>query len=315
MTRLDLEGKVAIVTGAGRGIGRAEALLLAQLGARVVVNDMGGSFAGVGQDERPAVEVCEEIRAAGGVAEPNFANVTQAADVEALVSGTIERFGRLDVVVNNAGTLRDAMVFSADPAEWMSVVDVHLGGHFHMCHYVTEHWRNLHKAGDVAHRSIVNTTSESGLFGNVGQSNYSAAKLGIVGLTMTVAKEMAKYGVTVNSVAPRARTRMTTSTFEGTDRAGEFAASDGGFDAMDPGNIAPVVAYLATDAAADINGQVFIVYGAAVGRVRLPRLGEMVTNDGRWTLEALHERRAELFTDAGASHFEGPRGYARMPKQ
>jgi NAD(P)-dependent dehydrogenase (short-subunit alcohol dehydrogenase family) len=313
MTRLD--GKVAIVTGAGRGIGRGEAVALAAEGARVIVNDMGGSWQGEGRDERPAAEVCEEIRSLGGQAEPNFENVADPAGAERLITQAIEQFGRLDILVNNAGILRDAMVFSAAPDEWISVVDVHLKGHFLPTRYATAHWRQESKAGTTEHRTIVNTTSESGLFGNVGQTNDDAAKLGIVSFTIAVAKETAKYGVTVNAVAPRARTRLTTTTFEGSTREDEFGQRGGQFDDMDPGNIAPFVTYLATDDAADITGQTFIVWGGIVAHVRLPHISDMIIKPGRWTIDELTKRKAELFEEIGPSTYEGPRGYGRLPKQ
>ena len=314
MSRLD--GKVAIVTGAGRGIGRGEALALAAEGARVVVNDIGGSLNGMGGNERPAISVCEEIQAMGGHAMPNFDNVAEHTGAQRLVAQTIEEYGRLDILVNNAGILRDGMVFTIDPAEWVSVIDVHLKGHFLPTHYATAHWRQRSKAGETAHRRIVNTSSESGLFGNAGQTNYDAAKMGIASLTMAVANECRKYGVTCNAIAPRARTRMTTSTFEGTARAGEFAASqERAFDDMDPDNIGPFVAFLATDEAAEITGQTFIVWGGIVAHVRMPHVTDIVQKDGRWTVDELVERHAELFKEVAPGQFEGPRGHARLPRQ
>jgi NAD(P)-dependent dehydrogenase (short-subunit alcohol dehydrogenase family) len=310
-----LNGKVAIVTGAGRGIGREEALALAAEGAKVVVNDMGGDWNGSGADQRPAAEVCDEIAALGGEAVPNFENVATEDGASRLVAQAIETFGRLDVLINNAGILRDSMVFSSEPKEWASVVDVHLMGHYLPTRAATAYWREQSKAGNVSHRTIVNTTSESGLFGNVGQSNYAAAKLGIVGLTLAVAKETSKYGVTVNAVAPRARTRLTTTTFEGSNRSGEFSTVEGVFDAMDPSNIAPFVAFLASDAAADVTGQAFIVYGGTVAHVRLPRLGAMISKAGKWSVDELVAERAGLFKETAPDLLEGPRGYARLPKQ
>jgi NAD(P)-dependent dehydrogenase (short-subunit alcohol dehydrogenase family) len=310
-----LDGRVAVVTGAGRGIGRDEALTLAAEGARVVVNDMGGDWNGAGSDQRPAAEVCQEIRARGGQAVPNFANVATEAGAQSLLDQALSEFGGLDILVNNAGILRDSMVFSSDPGEWGSVLDVHVRGHYLPTRVVTAYWREQSKAGATAHRAIVNTTSESGLFGNVGQSNYAAAKLGIVGMTLTVAKETSKYGVTVNAVAPRARTRLTTTTFESSGRAGEFKTVDGGFDAMDPSNIAPFVAFLGTDAASDITGQTFIVYGGIVAHVRMPQLSDMIVKPGRWTVEELVEQHGGLFKEIPSNAYEGPRGYARLPKQ
>ncbi|MFC0449948.1 SDR family NAD(P)-dependent oxidoreductase [Rhodococcus jostii] len=310
-----LDGKVAIVTGAGRGIGREEALALAAAGAKVVVNDMGGDWNGEGSDERPAATVCDEIRALGGEATPNFDNVADPAGAERLVKQTLETYGDVDILVNNAGILRDSMVFSSEPKQWASVIDVHILGHYLPTRAVTAHWREQSKAGTTKHRAIVNTTSESGLFGNAGQSNYDAAKLGIVSFTIAVAKETAKYGVTVNAIAPRARTRLTTTTFDGSNRAGEFKVVDGVFDAMDPSNIAPFVAFLGTDAAAEITGQTFIVYGGIVAHVRLPHVADLIVKDGRWTIDELVAEHGGLFKEIGSNVYEGPRGYVRLPKQ
>ena len=310
-----LDGRVAVVTGAGRGIGREEALSLAAEGARVIVNDMGGDWNGQGSDARPAAEVCEEIKALGGAAAPNFENVATQAGAQSLLDQAVDTFGGIDILVNNAGILRDAMVFSSDPAEWGSVLDVHVRGHYLPTRVVTAYWREQSKAGLTDHRAVINTTSESGLFGNVGQSNYAAAKLGIVGLTLAVAKETSKYGVTVNAVAPRARTRLTTTTFENSNRSGEFKTVEGVFDAMDPSNIAPFVTFLATGAASEITGQTFIVYGGIVAHVRMPYLSDMIVKQGKWTVEELSDAVGGLFKEVPANSFEGPRGYARLPKQ
>jgi NAD(P)-dependent dehydrogenase (short-subunit alcohol dehydrogenase family) len=310
-----LDGKVALVTGAGRGIGRGEALALAAAGAKVVVNDFGGSWNGEGSDDRPAAEVAEEIRAAGGEAVANFGSVTDPADADAMVAQALESFGRLDILVNNAGILRDGMVFSIEPDEWFSVVQMHLMGHFLPTRAAGRHWRERGKEGDISHRVIVNTTSESGLFGNAAQSNYDAAKMGIVGFTIAVSRELAKYGVTANAIAPRARTRLTMGTFEGGDREKEFAVAEDKFDAMDPDNIAPFVVYLATEAASDVTGQTFIVCGGAVAHVKMPHVSDILFQEGKWTVEELVERSEDLFKNLGRNVYEGPRGYARLPKQ
>jgi NAD(P)-dependent dehydrogenase (short-subunit alcohol dehydrogenase family) len=311
-----LDGKVAVVTGAGRGIGREEAMLLASLGAQVVVNDLGVAFNGEGADDRPAAVVTAEIREAGGIATPNFSNVATPHGAEELISQAVDVYGRVDILVNNAGILRDGMIFSIEPDEWKSVIDVHLLGHFLPTRAAAKLWRSESKRADVqpAHRSVILTSSESGLFGNAGQSNYDVAKLGIVSMTIAASRELAKYGVSVNAIAPRARTRMTTATFESSGRAHEFAERDG-FDPMDPANIAPFVAFLASDAAADVTAQVFIVYGGVIGRVRLPYLESTIAKAGRWTVEELVEQSAQLFKTFPANHLEGPRGYARLPKQ
>jgi NAD(P)-dependent dehydrogenase (short-subunit alcohol dehydrogenase family) len=311
-----LDGKVAIVTGAGRGIGRGEALSLAAEGASVVVNDLGGAWQGGGADSRPASEVAEEIVAAGGNAVANFDDVTSEQGAEDLIGQALRTYGRLDVLVNNAGILRDGMVFSIEPAEWFSVVNMHLKGHFLPTRAAAKHWRERTKAGDTGHRAIVNTTSESGLFGNAAQSNYDAAKMGIVSFTVAVARELVKYGVTVNAVAPRARTRLTMGTFAGSGREQEFATAEKAFDPMDPDNIAPFVTFLATEDAADITAQTFIVYGGSVGHVKLPQVSDILFKEGgRLTVEEIATRRDELFKNIGPNHYEGPRGYARMPKQ
>jgi NAD(P)-dependent dehydrogenase (short-subunit alcohol dehydrogenase family) len=312
-----LEGKVAVVTGAGRGIGREEAMLLASEGARVVVNDLGADWNGMGQDDRPASQVVREIETAGGQAVANFSDVATDRGAEELITQAIDQYGDLHMLVNNAGILRDGMVFSLEPELWESVIKIHLMGHYLPTRHAAAFWRSAAKNNGApkVHRALVNTTSESGLFGNAGQSNYATAKLGIVGFTVTVAKELAKYGVTSNAIAPRARTRLTTTTFEGSGRADEFAEATNGFDPMDPSNIAPLVGFLATDAAASITGQVFIVYGGAIGRVRLPHLDGVIFKEGGWTIDALGAESAGLFEELAPGHFEGPRGYARLPKQ
>jgi NAD(P)-dependent dehydrogenase (short-subunit alcohol dehydrogenase family) len=311
-----LDGKVAVVTGAGRGIGREEALLLAAEGASVVVNDLGAEWDGSGSDDRPAGQVAREICDDGGRAVANFSDVATDKGAAELITQAVDEFGDLHILVNNAGILRDGMMFSIEPDLWESVIRVHLMGHYLPTRHAAMHWREAAKkgSGSPAHRALVHTTSESGLFGNVGQSNYAAAKLGIVGFSVTAAKELAKYGVTSNAIAPRARTRLTVTTFEGSNRENEFSAGEG-FDAMDPANIAPFVAFLGSDAAASITGQVFIICGGAIGRVRLPHLEGVIFKDGAWSVDELAAESAALFDGVGPGHFEGPRGYARLPRQ
>jgi NAD(P)-dependent dehydrogenase (short-subunit alcohol dehydrogenase family) len=309
-----LNGKVAIVTGGGRGIGREEALTLAAEGARVLVNEI-ASHTEVGATS-PAIAVCEEIAACGGDAAPAFGDVADPVVAQNLIRQALDRWGRLDILVNNAGILDDGMVFSKDPEQWFAVVRMHTMGHFLPTRYAAAHWRELAKNGEVSHRSIINTTSESGLFGNAGQTNYNVAKLGIVALTMTTAKELAKYGVTVNAIAPRARTRLTTGAFEDTDRAREFeSVADGEFDAMDPANVAPLVAFLAGPHAREITGQTFIAYGGIVAHVRLPHVADTIVGPRRWTVDDLAAQKHKLFEAVGPGVFEGPRGFARLPKQ
>ncbi len=234
-----LEGKVAVITGAGRGIGRGEALLFAQEGARVVVNDLGGEWDGTGADARPSQQVVDEITSQGGEAVAHFQDVSEVDGAESLLGIALDTWGRLDVVVNNAGILRDRMVFNMSVEEWDAVIKVHLRGHFLMTRAACAHWRDRAKAGEAVTGRIINTSSTSGILGNAGQSNYGAAKAGIAAFSQIVAMEMQRYGVTVNAIAPGARTRMTEKTF------GELTLPEGQFDTLAPENVAPMVAFLA----------------------------------------------------------------------
>src|SRR3954464_1364453 len=233
----DLNGKVRIVTGAGRGIGRSHALALARAGARIVVNDLGAGLAGEGSDPGPAEQVVEEIRLGGGEASTNGENVADFAGAGRLVRQAIDQFGRLDILVNNAGILRDRMLVNMTEEEWDSVVAVHLKGHFAPTRHAAAHWRERSKAGEEVRARVINTSSPSGVFGNVGQANYGAAKAGIAGLTLIAAQELGRYGVTVNCIAPNARTRMTEAAF------GELPESEG-FDPIAPEHNSPIVVAL-----------------------------------------------------------------------
>jgi NAD(P)-dependent dehydrogenase (short-subunit alcohol dehydrogenase family) len=271
-----LEGKVALVTGAGRGIGRGEALLLAREGATVVVNDVGASTGGEGADQTPAEEVVAEIKKAGGNATADYTNVADFAAVEKMIQGAVDQFGRLDILINNAGILRDRMVFNMTEEEWDAVMAVHLKGTFNCTRHATAYWRARSKAGEQVSGRIINTSSPSGLYGNAGQSNYGAAKAGIAAFTIIAAQEAQRFGVTVNAVSPSARTRMTEQAF------GTISAPDEGFDPFDPDNIAPLVAYLATDDAAGITGQVFAIRGGHISLLQGWQPGPSIEKDGRW---------------------------------
>jgi NAD(P)-dependent dehydrogenase (short-subunit alcohol dehydrogenase family) len=289
-----LEGKVAIVTGAGRGIGREHALALARAGAKVVVNDLGGSLSGDGSDPGPAQEVVEEIRALGGEAAANGENVADFAGAERLVRQAVEELGGLDILVNNAGILRDRMLVNMSEEEWDAVIAVHLKGHFAPTRHAAAYWRELAKAGGALHARVINTSSPSGVFGNVGQVNYGAAKGGIASFTLIAAQELARYGVTVNCIAPSARTRMTEETF------GQLAVPEEGFDAFDPANISPVVVALCADEAQDITGQCFFVYGGSVNVLRPWDAGELFAAEGRWEPGELLTELRDRFTEGAA---------------
>ncbi len=292
-----LDGKVAIVTGAGRGIGRGEALLLAAEGARVVVNDLGGSEAGDGSDQSPADQVVAEIKAAGGQAVANYDSVATMEGGQHIVQTALDAFGRLDILINNAGILRDRMVFNMSEEEWDSVVAVHLKGHFTTTKHAAIVFRQQRSG------RIVNTSSESGL-GNMGQANYAAAKEGIVGLTRTCALDLGRYGVTVNAIRPRAGTRLTLSPElrEAMQRArasrqgddGDGGAAETGaeeavsqLDTLAPEMVAPLVVYLCTDAAANVNGRDFVVGGDEVSLMTIPSKQATIYRDGGWDLASL----------------------------
>jgi NAD(P)-dependent dehydrogenase (short-subunit alcohol dehydrogenase family) len=284
-----LDGKVAIVTGAGRGIGREHALALAAAGAKVVVNDLGGSSAGEGQDAAPAQQVADEIKTAGGEATANFDNVADFQGAENMIKQAVGDFGRLDILVNNAGIIRDRMLVNLSEDEWDAVIAVHLKGHYAPTRHAAAYWREQSKAGNQINGRVINTSSPSGVFGNVGQTNYGAAKAGIAAFTIISALELARYGVTVNCLAPNARTRMTEQTF------GEIAVPEGEFDAMDPGNISPVVVALAADEAQNITGQCFFVYGGVVNVLKPWDVGTAISKDGRWEADELLGRLKESF--------------------
>ncbi len=251
------EGRVCIVTGAGRGIGREHSLMLAAQGAKLVVNDLGGSMDGEGAEAGPAQQVVDEIVAAGGEAVANTHDISGWDGAEGLIAQAIDAFGRVDVLINNAGILRDRMLTNMTEAEWDAVIKVHLKGTAGPSHFAAAHWRERSKAGDAVDGRIINTSSPSGIYGNVGQTNYGAAKAGIAAFTVIAAMELARYGVTVNAIAPAALTRMT-------EGLGMGQASEKTKEQMAPRWIAPIVTWLASSESAAVTGRVFDISGRAL---------------------------------------------------
>ena len=281
-----LDGRIAIITGAGGGLGREHALLFAQEGAKVVVNDLGGNVDGSGEDRSAAQKVVDEIRAMGGEAVENHDNVAEWDGAQRLIQTAIDTFGDLHVLVNNAGILRDRVLVNMTEAEWDAVIHVHLKGHFAPTRFAAAYWREQSKAGKEVNAAIINTSSTSGLLGNPGQANYGAAKSGIATFSQIVAMELKRYGVRSNAIAPAARTRMTESTPGLSDvvKKPEDAAT---FDAWNPANVSPMVAYLAT-ADCPFSGEAFLVQGDTVQRFQPWTLSEKITNDEeRWTVAQL----------------------------
>ncbi len=285
-----LDGRVAIITGAGRGIGREHALLFAQEGAKVVINDLGGANDGTGADQTPAQQVVEEIRAMGGEAIANGDNVADWEGAQRLVNAAVEAFGDLDILVNNAGILRDRVLVNMTEEEWDAVIAVHLKGHFAPTRWAAAYWREQSKAGVDKPRNLVHTSSTSGLLANPGQANYGAAKSGIATFSQIAAKELSRYGVKSNCIAPAARTRLTLATPGLGDM---LAAPEGAFDVWDPANISPLVAYLAT-ADCPFTGETFFVQGGTVTRFRSWEFGDKIERDSRWTVEELAQALAPL---------------------
>ena len=276
-----LDGRVAIVTGAGRGIGRSVAVLLASEGASVVVNDLGVAVDGSGQDTGPAHDTVAEIGQAGGKAVASGADISDFAAAEGLIGTAIEEFGRLDVLVNVAGILRDRMVFNMTEQEWDDVIRVHLKGTFNTSKFAAAHWRSLRE--ETAQNRIINFTSVSGLHGAPGQPNYAAAKMGIVGLTMSCANSLAKYGVTANAISPGAATRMTASVPDERRRGGLPAPSD----ERSPDNVAPIVAYLASEQSGWINGRVLHSSGYEVSLYNNPQPISRIIGTSAWDVDDL----------------------------
>ncbi|MBV9722961.1 MAG: SDR family NAD(P)-dependent oxidoreductase, partial [Mycobacterium sp.] len=283
-----LDGRVAVITGAGRGIGREHALLFAKEGAKVVVNDLGGDNAGHGSDSGPAREVVDEIMTTGGTAVANTDNVATWSGAESVVLQAIAEFGRLDVLVNNAGILRDAFIAGMEESQWDAVIAVHLKGHFAMLRHAAAYWKAQSKAGDQPNAAVINTASGSGVtLPNPGQANYGSVKAAIAALTLIAAEELERYGVRVNVIAPIARTRLTLAT---PGMGSLVAAPDGGeLDLFSPANISPLVAYLATEKCA-ITGKVYAVQGGAISALTGWHDVDTIETEGAWHIDDIAAR-------------------------
>ncbi|MFC5746321.1 SDR family oxidoreductase [Actinomadura rugatobispora] len=283
-----LTDRVCVITGAGRGIGREHALLFAAEGAKVVVNDLGGGPDGSGADASPAQQVVDEIKAAGGEAVANGDDVSTWDGAERLIAQAVDTYGDLHVLVNNAGILRDRMLVNMSEPEWDAIMKVHLKGHFCPTRIAAGYWREQSKAGRTGARSVINTSSTSGLFGSAGQTNYGAAKSGIATFSIIANAELGRYGVRVNAIAPAAATRLTA-----TVGAGEAAAEPGEWSMLDPGNVSPFVAYLATENC-PINGRAFFVMGGEIHLFHPWAIVDTLKKDGKWTIEELQKEAGRL---------------------
>lgn len=285
------DGSVAVVTGAGRGIGREHALLFAREGAAVVVNDLGGANDGTGTDAGPAQQVVDEITAAGGKAVANTDNIAEWAGAEGLIKQAVAEFGKLDILINNAGILRDAFIAGITEEQWDAVVAVHLKGHAACLHHAAAYWKAQSKAGEQVNAAVVNTASASGTFmPNAGQANYGAAKAGIAALTLVAAEELERYGVRVNAIAPIARTRLTLAT-PGMGALFAEEVPEGEFDAFSPANISPLVAYLAAPAS-KVTGKVYAVQGGGISELAGWHDVKTIETDGPWTIDNIAEQLA-----------------------
>jgi NAD(P)-dependent dehydrogenase (short-subunit alcohol dehydrogenase family) len=287
-----LDGRIAVITGAGRGIGREHALLFAQEGAKVVVNDLGGAMDGSGDDRTPAEQVVDEIKAMGGEAVANADNVATWEGGQQLINAAIDAFGDIHVLVNNAGILRDRVLVNMTEEEWDAVINVHLKGHFVPSRWAAAYWREQSKAGKDVKGCIVNTSSTSGLNGNPGQANYGAAKAGIAAFTVITAQELSRYGVRVNCIAPAARTRLTEATPGLSDvvKAPEDVAK---FDVWHPANISPLVGYLSTESC-PLTGKTFMVQGGRVALFQGWTMTESIDKNDRWTVAELETEMKKL---------------------
>ncbi|MXP24174.1 SDR family NAD(P)-dependent oxidoreductase [Gordonia sp. HNM0687] len=297
-----LDQLVAVVTGSGRGIGREHALLLAREGAAIVVNDLGGGRDGTGSESSPAQDVVDEITKAGGRAVANNDDVSDSAGAQRIVDTAVNEFGRLDIVVNNAGILRDRVLVNLTDDDWDLVNKVNTRGTFAVLRAAANYWRAESKAGRPVSASVINTSSESGVFGNPGQANYAAAKAAVASLTQVAAKELERYGVRVNAILPQARTRLTEATF-----GDSLSASDNKFDRWDPANVSPFVAYLASPTT-QLSGEVFVVGGSRVQRVkpweRDPNW--KLQTGGRWTVAELEKAVSDAGIPTGQSWTANP---------
>jgi NAD(P)-dependent dehydrogenase (short-subunit alcohol dehydrogenase family) len=289
-----LSGRSVIVTGAGRGIGREHALLFARHGASVVVNDLGGSGDGSGSSSSVAEEVAQEIRAEGGAAVANGDDVSDGDGAAQIVKTAIDTFGRLDVLVNNAGILRDKTLLNMSFEDWDNVMKVHLRGTFAMTQAAGRHWRDVTKLGESVAGRVINTSSGSGLFGNFGQTNYGAAKGGIASFTVIAAMELARYGVTVNAIAPVAKTRLTAT-------AGMSLELAEGFDPLAPQNVSPFVVWLGSERSKDITGRLFSVAGGYVGVCEGWRIGSSLLHDGPLSFDLIDEEFPAVFAKAATN--------------
>ncbi|MGQ4435067.1 SDR family oxidoreductase [Streptomyces sp. SAS_260] len=288
------DGRVVVVTGAGRGLGRAHALAFAAEGARVVVNDLGVGLDGTPDPDSPAAQVVAEIHAAGGEAVAHGGDIATTAGAASLIAIALDTYGRLDTLVNNAGYLRDRMLVNLDEDDWDAVTRVHLKGHFLPLKHAAAYWRAETKAGRTPVARIINTSSGAGLLGSVGQGNYSAAKAGIIALTLVAAAELARYGVQVNAIAPAARTRMTEHTFAET-----MAAPGSGFDVMAAENVSPLVVWLGSGEGTGVTGRVFEVEGGRIAVMEGWRAGPGVDKGARWGVGEVGETVLKLVAEAG----------------
>jgi 3-oxoacyl-[acyl-carrier protein] reductase len=286
-----LDGKVAVVTGAARGLGRVEAIELARQGARVVVNDLGTKADGSGADEGPARAVVEEIQALGGEAVPHFGDVANWDDAQALIRTAVDTWGDLNILVNNAGFCRDRMIFNMSEEEFDSVLRVHVKGHFCTMRFASAYWRDRAKQGKGVYGRLVSTSSEAFIFGSVGQPNYAAAKAGIVAMTMSAAQALLKYGVTANAIMPRARTRMNDSG----PLAAMFAKPEEGFDQFAPEHVSPLVGWLASPLAERVSGQVFVIWGKHITLVTRPGTDTRFESTDVWDVEGVQAQLGPHF--------------------